>query len=105
MLGVCNGIFTTQLSIYSAMRLRKEVAIQQSADICARILIGILLVVLWKHNGMAPLLGYFSGGLLVIVFQYAKLGNYDLLWHLPIGLSRTDHSRMTHAVKELWQYA
>lgn len=67
--GVVTGVNASYLSLQSAIRQRKIVALHQGADVWLRIGLSIILLLLFNNSGYLSLLGYLLGTFLVTVSQ------------------------------------
>lgn len=67
--GVVNGVNASYLSLQSAIRQRKIVALHQGADVWLRIGLSIILLLLFSRSGYFALLGYLLGTFIVTVSQ------------------------------------
>lgn len=67
--GVASGINVSYISLQSAIRQRKIVALHQGADVWLRIGLSIALLMLFGNSGYYSLLGYLLGTLLVTISQ------------------------------------
>ena len=67
--GIVSGINASYLSLQSAIRQRKIVALHQGADVWLRIGISIVLLMVWSNRGHFALLGYLLGTLFVTLSQ------------------------------------
>jgi O-antigen/teichoic acid export membrane protein len=82
--GIAAGVNTSFLSLQSAIRQRKVVALHQGADVWLRISLAIAMVLLLRRSGDAAMLGYLMGTLLVVVSQrFFALRNGEIgsHWH------------------------
>jgi O-antigen/teichoic acid export membrane protein len=68
--GIASGINSSYLSMQSAIRQRKIVALHQGFDAWLRIGISIALLWLFSNSGYVVLLGYLCGTLLITVSQH-----------------------------------
>jgi O-antigen/teichoic acid export membrane protein len=67
--GVVSGINNSYLSLQSAIRQRKIVALHQGADVWLRIGLSIVLLLLFNKSGYFSLLGYLLGTFIVTISQ------------------------------------
>jgi O-antigen/teichoic acid export membrane protein len=67
--GVASGINASYLSLQSAIRQRKIVALHQGADVWLRIGLSIILLLVFSSSGYFSLLGYLLGTLMVTISQ------------------------------------
>jgi O-antigen/teichoic acid export membrane protein len=67
--GVVSGINVSYLSLQSAIRQRKIVALHQGADAWLRIGTSVVLLLIFNNSGYFALLGYLLGTLLVTISQ------------------------------------
>ncbi len=67
--GVASGINVSYISLQSAIRQRKIVALHQGADVWLRIGLSVALLLLFGTSGCYSLLGYLLGTLLVTISQ------------------------------------
>jgi O-antigen/teichoic acid export membrane protein len=67
--GVASGINVSYISLQSAIRQRKIVALHQGADVWLRIGLSVALLLLLGNSGYFSLLGYLLGTLLVTISQ------------------------------------
>lgn len=67
--GVVSGINASYVSLQSAIRDRKVVAIHQGADVWIRIGLSILFLYLFHKSGYTALLGYLVGTLFITISQ------------------------------------
>ncbi|MDD2734700.1 MAG: oligosaccharide flippase family protein [Desulfuromonadaceae bacterium] len=82
--GISSGINSSYLSMQSAIRQRKIVALHQGFDVWLRIGISIALLWLFSNSGYVVLLGYLCGTLLITVSQHwFAMKNDDIrqYWH------------------------
>ncbi len=67
--GVVSGINASYLSLQSAIRQRKIVALHQGADVWLRIGLSIVLLLVFSRSGYFSLLGYLLGTFIVTISQ------------------------------------
>jgi O-antigen/teichoic acid export membrane protein len=102
--GVASGINVSYISLQSAIRQRKIVALHQGADVWLRIGLSIALLLLFGNSGYFSLLGYLLGTLVVTISQgIFALKNVEIRSHWR-GDS-ADDSEKRASYREFSRYA
>lgn len=104
MFGVVSGVNASFVSLQSAIRQRRIVALHQGADVWLRIGLAIVFVLLFGATGTSALLGYFLGTLLVTVSQWRyALRNPEIGGHWAAG--KPDPGEEATVFREFSSYA
>jgi O-antigen/teichoic acid export membrane protein len=98
--GIVGGVNASYLSLQSAMRDRKVVALHQGADVWIRIGLSILFLFLFQKSGYTALLGYLIGTLLVTISQ-----NFYALKKPEVSEQWTSSSYSDESFREFYHYA
>lgn len=77
--GVVSGVNASYVSLQSAIRDRKVVALHQGADVWCRIGLSTIFLYLFQNTGYVALVGYLLGTLLVTMSQHFFLLRKSLL--------------------------
>lgn len=100
--GIVSGINASYISLQSAVRDRKVVALHQGADVWFRIGLAIIFLLLFENSGYTALIGYLVGTLFVTASQNAFVQRKTLLQDSWRG---KDESMSSSTLKEFSEYA
>lgn len=102
--GIVTGVNSSFLSLQSAARQRKVVALHQGADACLRPALAVTLLYFFRNSGYWALTGYLLGTLLVTISQwFFAMRNADIRAHFG-GRPVTPEKTAEH-LKELAEYS
>jgi O-antigen/teichoic acid export membrane protein len=101
--GIASGFYGTFISLQSALRQRRVVALHQGLDVWLRVCFAVIAVMIFSRTGSAALVGYFLATSVVgasIVYFSLKVPDLRMNWHA----STQDGEAIARTMHELVQY-